>query len=251
MKKAIVAVLAVVLIIVMVCVVIKKSPDAPPAATSSSQTATNHGDRTEPRLPEAVPVPAEPEPSTHHSLHHPASAHDAEPVHIPASAPSTTETAEPNMTLPKDHIAWSQERQMRQLLEMNPEQVTKFRHDYESWIGGKLARGAKIDLTPGEIEQLTEVFMDATMDFCRQWQPILKDALAQPGEARDRLALLNAVDPDMMLMLYAIPARQNEISEVVGAEGYEKMHSLVNAEFQEWYRKLTNSTETIQQQIAP
>jgi hypothetical protein len=51
----------------------------------------------------------------------------------------------------------------------------------------------------------------------------------------------------MMLMLYAIPARQNEISEVVGSERYEKMHSIVNAEFQKWYDNLTNTTETIQQ----
>ncbi len=135
---------------------------------------------------------------------------------------------------------------MRQLLDMDPDQLAKFRADYRDWIGGKLARGAKIELTSEETRQLVEVFMDATMDFCRQWHPILQDGLAQPGESRDRLALLNAVDPDMMLMLYAIPARQNEMSEVLGSERYEKMRSIMNAEFLKWYNALTNDVETIQ-----
>lgn len=166
---------------------------------------------------------------------------DVDTVSIPGNA------EESDAVLPKTHIAWTQELQMRQLLEMDPNQLSKFRSDYQKWIGGKLARHANIELTTDEVDLLTEIFMDGTTDFYRHWQPILKEGLEQPGESRDRLALLNAVDPDMMLMLYAIPARQNEITEVVGSERYEKMRSIINAEFQKWFDSLTNKTSTIQQ----
>jgi len=192
---------------------------------------------------ESLPSPSEEESPPPSNLNGAASPHQAAPMQAPVSEAPTPQMPESEATLPKEHIAWSQERQMRQLIEMNPEQLAKFRSDYRDWIGGELARGAKIDLTSYEIQQLSYLFMDSTMDFCMQWHPILKDGLAQPGEARDRLELLNAVDPDMMLMLYAIPARRKEITDLVGAERYEKMKGTVDGAFQEWYQELTNGIE--------
>lgn len=248
MKKIVIALLAGALVIVVVYVFVTKEP-RPTDSRPAPGTASRDAGWPVSRPPEPVPTPPARELPAQKSSQEPAASHTPEAGQGPEAVPSSPAAEESGSVLPKDHIAWSQERQMRELLEMSPDHLAKFRADYREVIGGELAREAKIDLTPDEVERLTDVFMDATIDFCRQWHPILKEGLEQPGKARDRLAMLNAVKPDMLLMLYAIPARQNEISKVVGADRYERMHSVVKGEFQKCYDSLTNKAETIQQRL--